>query len=123
MDPYVYGGGAMLDAATSLKMGGSAIGAILLMKAVDYFMNRRANRAQENQLIAAADGSAGLIEKLNTRIIALESRQTDLESRLNEEVEKRLKAQEEVSRLRQRIAVFTAVMRHHKIDVPAEDMT
>lgn len=123
MDPYMYGGGAMLDAATSLKMGGSAIGAILLMKAVDYFMNRRANRAQENQLIAAADGSAGLIEKLNTRIIALESRQTDLESRLNEEVEKRLKAQEEVSRLRQRIAVFTAVMRHHKIDVPPEDMT
>lgn len=119
IDPYT--GGVGLDVPTSAWMGGSAVAAILVTKAIDAFLNRRANRAQENQLIAAADGSAGLIEKLNSRIVALEGRQSELENRVNEEIEKRLKAQEEVSRQRQRIVTLVAIMRHHKIEVPPEE--
>jgi chromosome segregation ATPase len=102
-------------------MGASAIGSVIVMKTIDWFLNRRSNRAQENTLVAAADGTAKFIEQLNARIVALEARQADLEGRLNQETTQRIEAQEKVSRLRQRITVLTALMKHHKIEVPAED--
>lgn len=102
-------------------MGGGAIAGVLVMKAFDWWMNRRTNLAQENQLIAAADGSTRLIEQFSARIVALETRQADLESRLNSETTQRIEAQEKVSKLRQRITVLVSVMKHHKIEVPLED--
>lgn len=102
-------------------MGGSAIAGILVMKAFDWWLSRRSNQAQENTLVAAADGTTKLITHLNDRIVSLEGRQADLEKRLNEETTQRIEAQEKVAKLRQRITVLTAVMKHHRIEVPAED--
>ena len=119
-DPYA---GSMLSSVPAPAwMGASAIAGVIVMKTLDWWLSRRSNRAQENTLIAAADGTTKLIEHLNERIVALEGRQADLEKRLNDETTQRIEAQEKVSRLRQRITVLVAVMKHHKIEVPAEDM-
>jgi chromosome segregation ATPase len=118
-DPYA---GQMISSVPAPAwMGASAIGGVIVMKTIDWFLNRRSNRAQENTLVAAADGTAKLIQQLNDRIVALEGRQADLEGRLNKETTERIEAQEKVSRLRQRITVLVSVMKHHKIEVPAED--
>ena len=118
-DPYA---GSMLSSVPAPAwMGASAIAGVIVTKTLDWWLSRRSNRAQENTLIAAADGTTKLIEHLNERIVALEGRQADLEKRLNDETTQRIEAQEKVSRLRQRITVLVAVMKHHKIEVPAED--
>lgn len=118
-DPYA---GQMISSVPAPAwMGASAIGGVIVMKAIDWFLNRRSNRAQENTLVAAADSTTQLIAHLNERIVALEGRQADLEGRLNKETTVRFEAEEKVSKLRQRITVLVAVMKHHRIEVPAED--
>ena len=121
MPPDPYAAQMISSVPAPAWMGGSAIAGIVVMKAIDWWLSRRSNRAQENQLVAAADGTTQLITQLNARIVALETRQADLEGRLNQETTARIEAQEKVSRLRQRITVLTAVMKHHRIEVPAED--
>lgn len=121
MPPDPYAAQMISSVPAPAWMGGSAIAGIVVMKAIDWWLSRRSNRAQENQLVAAADGTTQLITQLNARIVALETRQADLEGRLNQETTARIEAQEKVSRLRQRITVLTAVMKHHKIEVPAEE--
>jgi uncharacterized coiled-coil protein SlyX len=118
-DPYA---GQMISSVPAPAwMGASAIAGVIVMKTLDWWLNRRSSRAQENTLIAAADGTSALIAHLSERIVALEGRQAELEKRLNEETTQRIEAQEKVSRLRQRITVLVTVMKHHKIEVPAED--
>ena len=119
--PDPYAGSMLSSVSTPAWMGASAIAGVIVMKTLDWWLSRRPNRAQENTLIAAADGTTKLIEHLNERIVALEGRQADLEKRLNDETTQRIEAQEKVSRLRQRITVLVTVMKHHKIEVPAED--
>lgn len=121
MPPDPYAAQMISSVPAPAWMGGSAIAGIVVMKSIDWWLSRRSNRAQENQLVAAADGTTQLITQLNARIVALETRQADLEGRLNQETTARIEAQEKVSRLRQRITVLTAVMKHHRIEVPAED--
>jgi len=121
MPPDPYATQMLTSVPAPAWMGGSAIAGIVVMKAIDWWLSRRSNRATENTLVAAADGTTQLITQLNARIVALETRQADLEGRLNQETSARIEAQEKVSRLRQRITVLTAVMKHHKIEVPAEE--
>lgn len=119
IDPYA--GQIFAAVPDPAWLGGGAVAGVITVKAFDWWTNRRANRATENTLVAAADGTTKLIEQLNARTVALETRQAELESRLNAETTARIEAQEKVSRLRQRITVLTAVMRHHKIEVPTEE--
>lgn len=121
MPPDPYATQMFTSVPAPAWMGGSAIAGIVVMKAIDWWLSRRSNRANENTLVAAADGTTKLITHLNDRIVSLEGRQADLEKRLNEETTQRIEAQEKVARLRQRITVLTAVMKHHKIEVPAEE--
>lgn len=93
------------------SIGGYALGgAALLSMAWTYWINRRVNNAQASALESDATGKVGLIEALEARIQASESRQNaqdlriaDLEGRIAKEIDLRLSMAEENHKLRLRV--------------------
>lgn len=115
----VYDAGQALSSVpVPAWLGASAVFGVFAVKAFDWWLSRRTTRAHEDQMVAAADGTTKLIEQLNARIAQLESRQADLERRLNEETMARFTAEESVSKMRLRIAALISVMRQHKLEIP-----
>lgn len=98
---------------------GAVSGAVVLM-VLRWFLNRDVQKAQEGVQIASADGHMSLIDALKERITALEQRQAHLEERLTAEIDLRLKAQEEVTRLRFRVMQLEDLLTNHAITVPPD---
>jgi Zn-dependent alcohol dehydrogenase len=94
--------------------GAALVGGALVMKAFDFALDWRKSRAS-----TAAE--VGLIERLNDRIVHLESRQAVLEAQVNSEIALRLAAQETASALRQRVAVLEGVIETMGGQVPPEE--
>lgn len=97
------------DIAASV-VGYALGGAGLLSMAWQYWMNRRVNSAQAAALESDATGKVGLIDALEARILASESRQNaqdlriaDLEGRIAKEIDLRLSMAEENHKLRLRV--------------------
>ena len=96
-------------------IGASAVGYVLggaglLSMAWQYWTNRRVSSAQAAALESDATGKVGLIDALEARIQASESRQNaqdlriaDLEGRIAKEIDLRLSMAEENHKLRLRV--------------------
>lgn len=101
-------------------MAGSAIAGAIVLKVIEWFLGRRRDSAAESVALAQARGEVTLVDALKARVTTLEARQAELEHRLTREMELRLRAQEEVTRLRLRVLQLEAVLRAHRIEVPAD---
>jgi ammonia channel protein AmtB len=90
--------------------GGGGLLGMILMGIFNWYTNRGKDKAQTDAVIADATGKTTLIDVLEARIAASEARQTaqdgriaELENRIAQEVDLRLKAQEENHTLRLRV--------------------
>lgn len=117
MDPGIL---PSLSSYAPSYLGVGAISGAVVMMVVSWFLKRDLQKAQEGAQIASADGHMSLIEALKDRITALESRQAHLEERLTAEIDLRLKAQEEVTRLRFRVLHLEELLKSHAINVPPD---
>ena len=104
---YALGGGGLLSLAWS------------------YWVNRRVNNAQAAALESDATGKVGLIEALEARVLASESRQNaqdtriaDLEGRIAKEIDLRLTGAEENHKLRLRVTELEFAIRQLGGTVP-----
>ena len=100
--------------------GGLGLGAVVTML-VSWFLNRRQSNAQANATEADASGKVGLIEALEARIAANESRQNaqdiriqDLEGRIAVEIDLRLKGAVENHTLKMRMTEMENFIRELK---------
>lgn len=114
------------DLTTSLGMAGTGVLGMLTMGAFTWFQTRRQTNAQTDAVIADATGKTTLIEALEARIAAGESRQNaqdnriaDLENRIGIEVDLRLKSQEENHILRLRVTQLEFAIKQLGGAVPA----
>lgn len=106
--------------STPWWMAGSAMAGAIVLKVVEWFLRRHRDRASEDLVVAQARTEIALVEGLKARIAHLENRQTDLERRLTDEMDKRLQALEEGSRLRLRVLQLEVLLRANNIPVPAD---
>jgi hypothetical protein len=105
-------------------VGGGLLG-MLAMGIFNWFANRRKDQAQTEAAISDATGKTSLIEALEARVAASESRQNaqdsriaELETRIAQEVDLRLKAQEENHLLRLRINELEFAIRKMGGEIP-----
>lgn len=101
-------------------MGVGAISGAVVVMVVRWFLNRDVQKAQEGAQIASSDANTTLMQALQERITALEQRQAHLEERLTAEIDLRLKAQEEVTRMRFRVLQLEELLKSHAINVPPD---
>lgn len=100
-----------MEGATPWWMAGSAAAGVLLLKAWDWWQQRRSLRAAEG-------GASALIEGLTARVQELQSRVSAIEERLVQEIKARVAAQEEAAMLRVRVRVLEHALRSAGIALP-----
>lgn len=98
---------------------GAISGAVTLM-VVRWFLNRDVQKAHEGAQIASSEANTALMQALQERITALEQRQAHLEERLTAEIDLRLKAQEDVTRMRFRVMQLEELLKSNAINVPPD---
>ena len=108
-------------AAIAYGIGGGG----LLSMAWSYWVNRRVSSAQASALESDATGKVGLIDALEARIQASESRQNaqdlriaDLEGRIAKEIDLRLSMAEENHKLRLRVTELEYEIKQLRAVVP-----
>lgn len=108
------------DPSAPWWLAGSAIAGAVVIKTMDWWLNRRQRNAEDGLVVANADGNTALIDALKERITSLESRQAWLENRITEEIKLRLSAIEELARLRIRVLQLESLLRANGIDAPSD---
>lgn len=111
--------------AFSSTLGYALGGGGLLAMAWSYWANRRVSSAQAAALESDATGKVGLIDALEARIQASESRQNaqdlriaDLEGRIAKEIDLRLSMAEENHKLRLRVTELEYEIKQLRLVVP-----
>jgi len=117
MDPTLMSG--FSPSAPGYLGLGAISGAVTLM-VVRWLLNRDVQKAHEGAQIASSEANTALMQALQERITALEQRQAHLEERLTAEIDLRLKAQEDVTRMRFRVLQLEQLLKAHAINVPPD---
>jgi hypothetical protein len=107
-----------MDDSTLATGAGSGIIGMLIMTLVQWYKDRGKEAAETQAVISDATGKTNLIEALEARILASETRQTsqdtriaELETRIAKEIDLRLVAQEENHALRLRVSELEFAIR------------
>lgn len=104
---------------------GGGVAAAIITQLINWFLNRKRDNAQTEAVIADATGKTGLIEALEARVLASETRQTaqdgrikELEDRIAIEIDLRLKSQEDNHKLRLRVTELEYAIRQANLTIP-----
>ncbi len=95
-------------------LAGSVVAFWIVRETWGALLSRRKERTE-------TDANIGLVEGLSKRVEALENRLATQDQRLQQEVDLRLRAQEEASKLRMRILQLESVLRGLGAVIPEAD--
>ena len=98
----------------------SAVAAVILLKAVDWFFARRKERTETDANIDLLNQLREQVSNMGERMKAMEDGHDKIARRLEDEIALRMQAQEEAHRLRMRVLTLETAMRSIGAVIPPE---